>query len=486
MSSRRLSARHSALSSVLRVSVAFGAVFVACRTERPNEVFYDGTSKGGAPSVAGAAGSAGTVATGGVGGMLDGTAGTGNTGNVAGAEENGGAGGGPGEEPDPNAAGAGGGATEEPEPEIDCGPAPVSQAAFTRRALREAATNCSLWHYCHFENAASKLERRVSRWVAEPSEPNLDAARAAWKAAMETWSVLELFQFGPLSSRSESAGKDLYWGQGLRESIYAWPSVARCRVEEQVAGQAFLTRGLNGVVISGRGLYALEYLLFYPGSDTACPPSSSAGQQWARLSAEELDERKRAYAAALGTDVLERARGLTRAFLPSGDDFQRAFIEAEGYPSEQEAMNVLAWALVYTERELKDWKLGVPAEYTASHPVTQPEAPYAGIGTENIRANLRGFRSMFQGCGPEGEGLGFDDWLVATGNEELANDIVAAWRVAQAAADAFPPLPSASREQVQALYAAVKGLTDLLKTDLFGTGSPLNLKLPGTVGDDTD
>jgi hypothetical protein len=111
---------------------------------------------------------------------------------------------------------------------------------------------------------------------------------------------------------------------------------------------------------------------------------------------------------------------------------------------------------------------------------------YSGIGNDTLRANLLGFRSLFQGCGPAGEGLGFDDWLTEAGHGELASDMVSAWNDALAAVEAFPPFPSASVEEIRALHAAVKRLTDLLKTEFFGDGSPLGLNLPKGMEGDTD
>ena len=118
--------------------------------------------------------------------------------------------------------------------------------------------------------------------------------------------------------------------------------------------------------------------------------------------------------------------------------------------------------------------------------MTEGESPFAGVGTENIRANLLGFRRLFEGCGQNGEGLGFDDWLTEAGHAELAADILRALRNAEDAAVAFPPFKTATAAQIQSLYATIKQLTDMLKTDLFGAGSPLNLKLPASVENDTD
>ena len=119
-------------------------------------------------------------------------------------------------------------------------------------------------------------------------------------------------------------------------------------------------------------------------------------------------------------------------------------------------------------------------------PVSEPEAVYAGVAHDNIAQNLLGFRSLFQGCGANGQGLGFDDWLREAGHAELADDIVAAWHAAFRTAQALPPLAQASDAELEQAYLSVKGLTDLLKNELLGTGSPLNLDLPDSVAGDTD
>lgn len=297
---------------------------------------------------------------------------------------------------------------------------------------------------------------------------------------------VELFQFGPYASRAESAGRDIYQGQAIRDQIYSWPVTARCRVEEQVATERYKTQGFANVFISARGLYGLEYLLFYPGSDSACAANTPTAKAFAEFDATELDTRKLDYAVALSADVQAQTTALLRAWNPDDGNFRQTFVSASGYPDSQEALNILAWALVYVERELKDWKLGIPAGYTLTHPVTESETPYAHVGSDNIRENLAGFQRLFQGCGENGEGLGFDDWLIDAGHPELATEMVNALAGARAAAETFPRLDTATPEQLEAMYRAVKALTDPLKTDLFGAGSPLNLKLPAGVASDTD
>jgi predicted lipoprotein len=447
---------------------------IACRTHAPEENYYDGEqpSSGGRGVPSGGRSTTEPPSTMETGGDSQGAS--------AGSQS---APGGEGGAAGASVAAEGG--VPGVEPPSDCVTPPLAETAFSKEALRRAALECASFQLCQFQAAASSLESAVKDYVAQADEPRLAAAKQAWKLAMGSWSRLELFQFGPLASRSVSAGKDGYQGQGLRDAIYGWPAVARCRVEDQVAAETYASKGMSGVLTSARGLYALEYSLFFPEADTACAASSTTAMTWASLELDELRARKVAYAEAVALDVRERAGALIEIYA-AGAAYEAAFVNASGYPSEQESLNVLGWALSYIEREVKDYKLGVPAGYTLTHPVGEPESPYAGVGTDNLRQNLLGFRALFQGCGPAGEGLGFDDWLTEAGHPELAADIIAAWQQALAAVEVFPALATASAGEVQALHAKFKALTDLMKAELFGDGSPLGLKLPEGLEGDTD
>jgi predicted lipoprotein len=446
-------------------------LFAACQTETPHEIFgaraASGTS-GGSGNSNGSGGSGARNPSGGSGNS-DGSGASGNAAGEGGSHDG---------------AGGDGSGPEKPS-DFDCGEPPVSTKAFTRANFRAAAAECAMWQYCRFEGAALALNENVRAHAAERSKASLAEAQAAWRQAMAVWSNVELFQFGPLGTKVESQGKDPVHGQGIRDLIYSWPVVARCRVEEQVIGRGY-EQSWTPVPISARGLFGIEYLLFYPGADTGCNANSTTAKTWDTLSEDELTDAKLDYAVALADDVLARIQTLRELWSPEGGNFRQTFIDAAGYETEQQALNVLAWSLIYAEREVKDWKVGIPAGYTMTAPVTLPETPFAHFGAESLRQNLEGFRALFQGCGPNGEGLGFDDWLSDAGAPDLAADMVQALDNARDAAAKFPGFEQATPADLEALYQAVKALTNLLKSDFFGTGSVLNLKLPEGVASDTD
>jgi predicted lipoprotein len=378
------------------------------------------------------------------------------------------------------ASSSGGIDAEAPAGSIECGPAPGAAAPFTKQALLEAASDCAAWHACTFLNAATALRSKVRDHAASPSEDALVAVRDAWKAAMNEWSKMELFQFGPVGSTTI----DKYHGRGLRSFVHPWPQVSRCEVEKQVATKEWQQQGIGKVALNGRGLFALEYLFFYAGSDTVCLPASPAGQAWSALGPAELAKAKSDYATAVADNVVAVALEIRNVWLPEGENFKAKILAFEGYGTEQEALNVVATPLYYVEKEIKDLKLASLAGVQATPP--NPETPFALVEIENIRTNLRAFRSLFQGCADDGTGVGFDDWLTAVGHGQISNAILAALGNAQAAADAFPPFSQATPEQFKELYALIRELTNLLKTQLFGSASPLNLRLPSGVPSDTD
>lgn len=360
-----------------------------------------------------------------------------------------------------------------PDTPIDCGAAPASTPPFTKQALLEASATCAAYHSCTFLNAAVALRKAMR------DGPTADEKRAAWRTAMSEWSAMELFQFGPVASTVT----DKYHGRGLRSFVHPWPDLNRCQVEGRITSRDYKS-GWDVVLPSARGLHAIEYVAFHQGEDTACLPESETGKAWAALTPDARGKAKAEYGSAVADNVAAVALEIRNVWQDDGEGFRRKLLAHEGYGSDQEALTVVAWSLVYAERELKDLKLASLAGFSATPPV--PETPYARVEIENIRRNLRAFRSLFQGCGTNGGGIGFDDWLVAAGHAQLANDIVAAHATALAAADAFPPFAQATQAQFVDLYNAVKALTNLLKASFFGSASPLNLRLPAGVASDTD
>ena len=142
------------------------------------------------------------------------------------------------------------------------------------------------------------------------------------------------------------------------------------------------------------------------------------------------------------------------------------------------------------DTQVKDLKLAKPLGYLDCSTGTCPsavESPFARRSTDHLRANLAGFRRLFQGCGDGYTGLGFDDWLRTVGATDLNTRMMDALVAAQAAVDELsPPLEDAlasDPQKVALVHARVKALTDLLKTEFV---TVLHLQLPKSAEGDND
>jgi uncharacterized protein len=361
----------------------------------------------------------------------------------------------------------------------------------TRVELLKAVSTCVQSSARAFQTASGELKTAVEALAAGPEAGTRQAAREAFHRAMDAWQVLEPMQVGPAAPRSLPGGAE------LRDNIYSWPLVSRCAVEEQIVSRGYESASFPTTLVSRRGLYALEYLLFYEGSDTDCPSSSPivANGTWAALTAEEREARKRAYAAVVAANVRQRADELVEAWEAGKGDFART-LETAGpgnavYPSSQAALNSVSDALFYVEATVKDKKIARPLGLRECASDTCPElleSPFAHRSKQNIAANLVGYRRLAEGCGANFEGTGFDDLLKAVGTEPLAAKLSERGVAAQASLQAVEEADLAQalaqdKASVRAVYDGLKGITDVMKTEM---ATVLDLELPTSVEGDND
>ncbi|NUP06490.1 MAG: imelysin family protein [Polyangiaceae bacterium] len=364
-------------------------------------------------------------------------------------------------------------------------------STITRAMVLDGVATCAVELYDDFAQAAANLEDATSALEDSPTAENETAARAAWVEAIARWQQAEVLRIGPAGPLT------LPQGQGLRDYVYSWPLVSRCLVEQSLVKEAYAEDDWAAVgLVNTRGLVATEYLLFYGGSDNACSASSSINSQgtWAALGADEIAHRKRAYAAAAARDVAVKAAAIGAGW--AGEDGFAAMLADAGrsgspFATDQAALNAVSDGLFYIEHEVKDIKLGRPLGKTPECPeATCPgdvESLYAKVSRDHIRNNLLGFQRVFDGCDAASE-TGFEDLLRSVGAADLADRMSADVKAAIAVADGLPSsdlggLIERDPATVDALHAAVKRITDALKTDFV---TVLDLELPTSLEGDND
>lgn len=326
--------------------------------------------------------------------------------------------------------------------------------------------------------SAGLLARATNAYAASPTAPLRAQAQAAFLDAMAAWQRAELFRVGPAAKAAQPGG------QNLRDQIYFFPIVNRCLIDQQLVSQRYADGNYATTQASSRGLSAVEYLLFYDGEQNACGPqvSINADATWSALSPAERTQRRADYANEAVAHILTHAQALQAAWDPSGGNFLATFTQAGNsvYADDHSALTALLEAALYLDAEVKDSKLAIPLSLPIDGIIECPNQPeacpdrlesrFARISAGNIAQNLIAFRQVFQGCGPGNSGLGVDDWLRSVGEGELADRLLAAIDNADAAVVAVGSLESAINQapptRVVELHAAIKAITDLLKTEI--------------------
>ncbi|MBM4392087.1 MAG: hypothetical protein FJ090_13280, partial [Deltaproteobacteria bacterium] len=317
---------------------------------------------------------------------------------------------------------------------------------------------------------------------ADPAAAKANA-QAAWWAAMTAWQAAEVMSIGPAASSLTALG-----GESLRDEAYSWPSVNRCRVDQETVYENYAEEGFfDESLVNVYGLDALEVLLYSPGGENDCPGQVdiNADGSWDALGVDGVERNRAAYALALAAHLHGTVSDLATRWDPAAGNFgaQLATAGETGsiYESPQLALNGVFDALFYLEITVKDRKLGYAlgtGACASESCLDDIESPLAGGSSAWIAENLAAFGTLYAGA----EGAGIDDLLVSIGEDDLAAAVDDA--LAGAKASALPaPLDASDPASVQAHYDAVNVLTDLLKGDI---ATALALQVPTEAAGDND
>ncbi len=307
---------------------------------------------------------------------------------------------------------------------------------------------------------------------------------AAWENAMEAWQHVEVFQVGPAGRGLNIAGS-----AGLRDEIYSWPSTIACRIDQEIVEEAYGNPGFFDAELSNvYGLDAMERLLFVRGEESACAASAPiiTDGSWAAVTNKNV--RRARYAKAIADYSAAKATELADAWA-TGSEFRTAYENGTSpYTSVRDAVDQTFGAMFYIDRQLKDQKLatplGISADCTEMLCLDTAESGTADISLRNVQANLQAFEALFTG-GSDGA-QGFDDFLIARGAPELAQNMSAAITAAREAADRGESLMDAANSDLdgtRSIHTHVKTMSDLLKSQFI---TVLGLTGPGEGAADND
>jgi predicted lipoprotein len=287
-----------------------------------------------------------------------------------------------------------------------------------------------------------------------PTQPTLDAAQEAWRAARRPWKETEAFSFGPAMTERLSAAIDQI-------------PVDPAKIELELAGTAELTDlYVDNLGANRKGFHAVEYLLFRGDDDAAVLAS---------LTTDAGAVRRRELAAVLARGIARDAGRLQTAWALTGGGYAETVTEPGAgnatYPTIKAVVDAFVNESVFLAELAADARLAAPLGLSTGG-TPRPELEESGPSDNSLAdlaATVRGMRSVYTGS-RDGSVAGGISGLVADRSPATDRELREAFATALAALDAVPrPFRTAvvdHRAEVQAAYDAVKELKRILGTEV--------------------
>jgi len=337
----------------------------------------------------------------------------------------------------------------------------LSSDTFSCNTMLQDMTSVAQQTVTTVKTSLKQLDSDVASYCSAQDVGSLSTAQAQWATTMEAVQQMEVMQFDAIATE--------------RNQFYNWPSNDNCKVDFQIATDP--TEDITGVATGRRGLNAVEYILFEEDTLASCS-SFSAVEEWVAETSPATRKQARCdYAKVVTADLVNRASALETEL--STLDLTTKL------NSLQAAANSISDALFYVDKQTKDAKLkaALPQASDGEFTETSLESQFAHISKEHLKNNLLGAKAIFTG----NDQTGFEDYLIAAGQESIATDMLAALDAALAnlesiEGDLFTAVSNAESVstcinatdyvagdddivKICALQLSVKAFTDLLKED---------------------
>jgi predicted lipoprotein len=369
----------------------------------------------------------------------------------------------------------------------------VADAPARRVLLKNLSEQVILPVYEDFADKAAQLQTALQDHVDVHTDSTRFQAQAVLRAALLAWEQAEVYQIGPAAEISSfNPGS-----AGLRSEIYAWDNDDPCVVDRGLIQKLYESDDFaKGVYFYGRGLGAIERLLFDLSTNTACAATDKIAtpDAWQELVDGDLEDRRARYALRCAEIISDRAQTLVSAFR---DDFMPELVNAGAgsrtFASTQEALNTVTNALFYVDVEVRDLKVGWPIGHSMEcmDKPCSTEVAFGGFSREAILANLDALEAVFVGAPPDdarGDAMwGLSDLLRSVQAGSTADEIEGLIDAAQAAVkglgERFDDTPRDPSVHGAAAFDALQALSDGLKTEFL---QKLGLNPPMRAAGDND
>lgn len=265
-----------------------------------------------------------------------------------------------------------------PEPGFDAAP-----------ILQGVANQIILATYAELEVRASALDAAVAALASAPTDPNLLAARDAWREARKPWEQSEGFLFGPVAN------------SGLDPALDSWPVNVVDLDAVLASGDALNKAYIDGLEGTLKGFHTIEYLLFGTGGGTKVA---------ADFTARELE-----YLVGTTQSLLGTAARLHTEWDPAAGDYASTLADAGQpgntvYISQSAALQELVNGMIGICDEVANGKISDPFDQLDR---TLEESQFSDNSNSDFADNIRSVQNVYLGTYLTQSGAGLRQLVLA-------------------------------------------------------------------------
>ena len=254
-------------------------------------------------------------------------------------------------------------------------------------------------------------------------DSTLNSAKQSWANTMDAWQRAQLSFVLPVSDSNNNA-------ELVRKVLaYAENSITPCAIDRRVV--IVQNDGFNADQLQNnfRGLDAIDYLLFNTDLDHQCTSTDAETVALMNTWDAQTDTDKKIWrcelALHLAGDISGAVQQFSTQWADDGDNFRSKFINPS---NEHLAIEALSDAIFFLDTTLKDIKIGYTLNLAGNCPgtngleacPTRVESRFSNRSLENVKTNLEAFLELYKGK----DGQGFDDYIIAKGHPDIAQEFI--------------------------------------------------------------
>jgi predicted lipoprotein len=323
-------------------------------------------------------------------------------------------------------------------------------SGFDRKGmLTNLSTNIIIPGYISFQASAVSLDSAITAFNTSPDITKLGNLQTIFKTIYEKWQSVSVFDFGPAST------------ENLRISINDFPADVT-QINANLTTGSYNLASLS--TLPAQGLPAIDYLLFGIGADNNAILT--------QYTTDGEAANRKTYLAAISTIIKTKATNVLNGWKTT---YPATFINAAG-TDVGSSIGQLTNELNQDFEVLKNYEIGIPLGIQSMGTAfpQKVQAYYSKISLQLALLHLQAVQNVYLGQSAQGNGLGFDDYLIeakAQYNGGSLNDaIIAQFATAttklQALSDPLATQITSNSTAVNAAYQALQLQTVLLKTDM--------------------